>query len=407
MTALIINNARASLNGALKTLYVENGYFVTDIANKSSAETLDIKGKLLLPGLIETHIHLDKACILQRCQVVKGDLKEAIEQTSNAKSSFSQEDVYQRGKSVLRQAILNGTSYLRTHVEVDPEIGLTSFFAIKRLKQEFSHALDIQICVFPQEGLLNNPGTEALLCQALELGAEVLGGCPYTDSDPKGQIERLFKMAQQYDVDLDFHLDFDLNPDEMMLPFLIEQTHKNNWHNRVTAGHVTKLSAIPVEQLNKIAHQLAHAGISITSLPSTDLFLSGRDISHLQPRGVAPLKPLRSAGVCCSVSTNNIGNPFTPYGDASLIRQANLYANIAQLASIADLSACFDWISFDAANILGLKHYGTDVGCKADFIVIDAQSVDEIIAKIKQPELGYKSGVCTFKRPNPILLFDC
>ncbi|MBU2870654.1 amidohydrolase family protein [Colwellia sp. E2M01] len=406
MTALIIENARLKLNGELQTLYVKNGYYVAELKGDHSTKKLDIQGKLLLPGLIETHLHLDKACIIERCQIIKGDLQEAIEQTSNAKLDFSEEDIFERGKAVLRQAILNGTSYIRTHVEIDPGIGLNSFYAIKRLKDEFSKFIDLQICVFPQEGLTNNPGTEELLCKALELGAEVLGGCPYTDNAPEEHIKRLFKIAKKYDVDLDFHLDFDLSPEKMMLPFLISQTNKYKWNYRVTAGHVTKLSAIPLVELQQIAIQLAEAGISITSLPSTDLFLNGRNIEYLQPRGVTPLKPLHKAGVNCSISTNNIGNPFTPYGDASLIRQANLYANVSQLSNRDDLNNCFNWITYSSAKILGLKAYGTDVGCKADFIVIDGKSVDEVIAKIKQPELGYKSGRCTFKRPSPIAYLD-
>ena len=136
---------------------------------------------MMMPGLIETHIHLDKACIMQRCHLQEGTLAEAVAQTRAAKAEFTEDDVYQRGAQVLDKAIVQGTTHMRTHVELDPQIGLTGFNAIRRLQADYAWAISLEICVFPQEGLLNNPGTEALLCQALESGATVLGGCATYD----------------------------------------------------------------------------------------------------------------------------------------------------------------------------------------------------------------------------------
>jgi cytosine deaminase len=386
-------------------LLFEDGVFVEHFsAAKPHVQSIDAGGAMALPGLVETHIHLDKACIMHRCQLDHGTLSEAIEQTRRAKAEFTQDDVYKRGAKVIEKAVVQGTSYMRTHVEIDPIIGLTGFRAIQKLKVDYSWAIDLQICVFPQEGLLNNQGTEALLCEALEAGADLLGGCPYTDSDPIGQIRKLFELARYYDCDLDLHLDFDLNPEEMTISEVIRQTVLHGWEGRVTIGHVTKLSALPPKVLQEIASQLAQADVRVTSLPSTDLFLMGREASHNIPRGVAPLKKLSAAGVTCSVSTNNIGNPFTPFGDASLVRQSNLFANINHMGTTSDLLQCLGWISTESARLIGLERYGLTPGCQANFVLFPVTAAEEVIAEIVPPTMGFRKGNVTFTRERPILL---
>jgi len=144
----------------------------------SEAATEDVGGRLVTAGFVETHIHLDKSCILDRCHSENGTLQEAIAQVAAAKRAFSEEDVYERGRRTLEKAIIQGTTRMRTHVEVDPRIGLRSFAAIQRLQRDYAWAIDLDICVFPQEGLLNDPGTEDLLIAACEAGAELIGGCP-------------------------------------------------------------------------------------------------------------------------------------------------------------------------------------------------------------------------------------
>ncbi|MDX1489597.1 MAG: amidohydrolase family protein, partial [Acidiferrobacterales bacterium] len=150
------------------------------------AREIDLQGRLLIPGFIETHIHLDKACILERCAAEDGTLAEAIREVAKAKRAFTVEDIRARAVRTLERCILHGTTHMRTHLEVDPVIGLKGMDAILPLIGEYKWAVDLEICVFPQEGLLNNPGTEELIVESLRRGARVVGGCPYTDSNPKG-----------------------------------------------------------------------------------------------------------------------------------------------------------------------------------------------------------------------------
>jgi cytosine deaminase len=378
---------------------------IAEIAPTISADIQgeDIGGRLVTPGFVETHIHLDKSCILDRCQSKEGTLQEAIAQVASAKRAFTEDDVYERGRRTLAKAIVQGTTRMRTHVEVDPRIGLKSFEAIRRLKRDYAWAIDLEICVFPQEGLLNDPGTEELLVATCEAGADLIGGCPYTDTDPHRQIVRIFDIARRFDLDIDFHLDFDLDASRMDLDEVCRQTEAFRYGGRVAVGHVTKLSALPPAQLADMARRLADTGIAVTVLPATDLFLMGRDHDHNVPRGVTPAHRLVEYGVTCSLATNNVLNPFTPFGDCSLIRMANLYANIAQAGTPHDLGTCFDLVTAQPAKLMNLEDYGVVVGNPADLIVLDANDAVAAVAEVSHPLLGFKRGRRSFVRAAPVL----
>ena len=210
---------------------------------------------------------------------------------------------------------------------------------------------------------------------------------------------RIFELAAERDLDVDLHLDFSLDASSLDVDEVCRQAERRRWGGRTAIGHVTKLSALPPERLAAYARRLAGAGVAVTVLPATDLFLMGRDADHDVPRGVAPAHRLAAAGVTCSVATNNVRNPFTPYGDGSLVRMANLYANVAQVAGEDDLSACLDLVTGSAARVMGLADYGVAVGGPATFVAFDAKSRADIVAGIVAPEVGFKDGRQTFLRP--------
>ena len=309
-------------------------------------------GRLICQGLVETHIHLDKSGIMSRCTCQRGTLEEAVAQVKAAKRDFTEQDVYDRAKTTLERAILHGTLRMRTHVEVDPRIGLTSVRALQQLKRDYAGAIDLQLCAFPQEGLIDDPGCEEILVQALEQGCDLIGGAPYIDRDSHAQLARIFALAQRYDLDIDLHLDFDLDPTTPDAPEVVRLTEAYGWGGRVAIGHATKLSAMPPSQFDAQATTLANAGIAVTILPATDLFLMGRGATENIPRGVAPAHRLLAQDVNCSLSTNNVLNPFTPYGDANLLRIANLFANVAQLADDPALTECFRMITDRPARLM-------------------------------------------------------
>ncbi len=381
---------------------------IVEIASRIDADAPgeDLDGSFVVAGFVETHIHLDKSCILDRCNSRDGTLGEAIAAVAAAKRAFTEEDIYERARRTLEKAILHGTMRMRTHVEVDPRVGLRGFHAIRRLKRDYVWAIDLEICVFPQEGMLNDPGTEELLMEACERGADLIGGCPYTDTDPHGHIARIFAIAQRFDCDIDFHLDFDLDPSRMDLDEVCRKTQELGWGGRVAVGHVTKLSALAPARFAAMAKRLADVGVAVTVLPATDLFLVGRDRDHNIPRGVTPAHRLLDSGVTCSIASNNILNPFTPFGDCSLLRMANLYANIAQIGRPAELASCLDMVTTLPAKLMNLRDYGTKVGNPADFVVLDCTNPTAAVAEIVRPLFGIKNGRRTFVCPPPKLLHD-
>ena len=361
------------------------------------APEVDLRGMLALPGLVETHIHLDKACLDDRCPC-GGSLSAAIASVRAAKRAFTEDDVYARAARVTKMAITHGTNRMRAHVEVDPRIGLTGLRALTRIKRDFAWAVDLQLCAFPQEGLLDDPGCEEILREALDAGADLVGGAPYVDRDSHGQIDRIFELAVARDLDIDLHLDFSLDATSLDLDEVCRQTERRRWGGRVAIGHVTKLSALRPAALDAAARRLAGAGVAVTVLPATDLYLMGRETPQNRPRGVAPAERLVRAGVTCSVATNNLRNPFTPYGDASLVRMANLFANVAQVAGADDLSACLDLVTGSAARLMRIQDYAVALGGPATFVAFDAASRAEIVAGIVAPALGFKDGRQTFER---------
>jgi cytosine/creatinine deaminase len=366
-------------------------------------QSIDVAGRYVSPGFVETHVHLDKSCILERVSAREGTLAEAIREVARAKAAFTAEDVHARGARTLERAILQGTTHMRTHVEVDPGIGLRGFDGVAALVDEYAFAIDIDICVFPQEGLTDNPGTEELMVAALERGARVAGAAPYVDRDPHGQIDRVFAIARDFDVPIDMHLDFTLDVSRMDVAYVCEQTRRHHYEGRVTIGHASTLSSLPPSRFDAVAAMLADAGVAVTVLPSTDLFLMGRGIDHDVPRGVAPAHRLVGAGVNASLSTNNVLNPFTPYGDCSLVRIANLYANIAQLGQRSELALCHEMITGRAARILGIVDHRIAVGAPADFVVLDCADAAQAVAEIAAPLYVFKAGRMTVSRAPPVL----
>ncbi len=364
----------------------------------AEAETYDADGRLACGGLIETHIHLDKSRIIDRAPPEAGRGISPMKQVAALKSSFTVADVRARAERTLTECILHGATRMRTQVEVDPAIGLRGFEGVQSLIADYRWAIDIQICVFPQDGLTNYPGTDELLVEALKRGARAVGGAPRYDTDHAGQIRRIFELAREFDVDVDIHLDVGDTPEGMDIHLVCELTEQYRRGGRVAVGHMAKLSTMPPSEVAALARRLADTGVAVTVLPLTDLFVMGRDQDHNVRRGVADANFLLEHGVNCSLSTNNVLNPVTPYGDCSLIRMANLHANVLQIAQPARLREIFAMLTERSARLLNLTDYGIAVGNPADIVVIDAGSPEQAVAEIRQPLAVFKRGRRTVKR---------
>jgi cytosine deaminase len=396
---LILRNARVAGRAEGLDLGIAEGRIAALAPGlPDAAPAIDLGGRLVVPGLVETHIHLDKTCILDRCTIRAGTVQEAIAEVARAKQDFTAEDVYARGRRTLERCILNGTTHMRTHVEVDPGIGLVGFEAVRALARDYAWAIDVELCVFPQEGLLNRPGTDALLVEGLRRGARTVGAVPYADSDPRGHIDRVFEIAREFDVDIDMHLDLAETADGMQIEYVCDKTEQHRYGGRVAVGHATQLSVLPRARFAAIARRLSQVGVAVTVLPATDLFLMGRRQEHSILRGVTPAHRLVELGVNCSLSTNNVMNPFTPYGDGSLIRMANLYANVCHVGTPDGLATCLDMVTTRAARLMRRDGHAVAPGNAADLAVLDAPNAATAVAELAPALYAFKRGRLTFTR---------
>jgi cytosine deaminase len=384
---------------------VQHGRIVT-VEPHLAAEGLehDAGGKLVSPGLIESHFHLDKARSLDRVPLQPDRMvRDHMERTASMKQTFTPDEMYARAQATLEQCLLHGVTHMQTQVEVDPNVGLLGFEVIEQLRKDYAWAIDLQPCVFLQEGWTAVPGADEHVVACLDRGAPVVGGGIRYDTDGPGQIRRVFALAQHYTIDVDLHLDGGYDVQYLDYPLVCAITDQIQWQGRVAFGHGSKFSCLPVTAQAAIGKRLGESGVSLAVLPATDLFNAGRHMEHSVMRGVTDARTLIAHGANCTLAINNVLNAYTPYGDCSLTRIANLYANIVQRYGPKDLGVCFEMITERAAQVMRLSDYGIAVGKAADLVVWDAARPSDIIATCALPLAGFKRGRRIFSRALPAL----
>ncbi len=365
--------------------------------DESARETVEVRGRLVTPGLVEAHIHIDKALLSGRVSGSAGTVEEAIRLTGEVKRRFTVDDIRDRARQVLELAIASGTTAMRTHVEVDPIVGLAGMEAVLLLKREYAPALDLQICAFAQEGILQSPGTEALLRQALRMGADLVGGVPYNDTEAMEHISIVFSLAQEFGVDADFHVDFFDEPDHLHIREIAKRTIRAGWQGRVAVGHLSELAALPPSEQDAIISEIVAAGIGVICLPATDLYLMGRRDQVNVRRGLTPIRRLLAAGVPVALATNNVRNPFTPVGTADLAHMAFVAAVAAHMGTPGQMRELVRTLTTHPARILRLPEYGLAVGCRADLVVWECERPEEIVATLPSRHLVVKNGRVTIE----------
>jgi cytosine deaminase len=367
------------------------------LAGRSAARAVSCDGRAVTPGLVDAHIHLDKALLSERTPSREGSLAEALRVTGAEKRRFTPDDIEARARRVLDLAVRQGTTAMRSHAEVDPIVGLMGFEALAALKRQYAPAIDLQLCAFAQEGILQAPGTEGLLREALRAGADLVGGVPYNDTDARRHIDIVFDLAAEFDVDADFHADFFDEPQHLHARYIAEQTVRRGWQGRVALGHMSEMAALPPDEQEPLARRLAEAGVAVIVLPATDLYLMGRKDIRSPRRGLAPARRLLEAGVTVAAATNNVRNAFTPFGTAGLPLMGYLLGVAGHLGGQADLGVLLDMLTTQPARILRLPDYGLTEGCRADLVVWDTDRADEIITTLAPCRLVVKAGRVTLE----------
>lgn len=391
---LIFRNTRIDDSAELTDVGVDGGKIVeikSGIA-ATAKEDIDAAGRVLIPGLIESHLHLEKAYVMDRKPNRSGTLMEAIAVTAELKPTFTRDDIEARSRRVLKKLITSGTTHVRAHAEFDPAQGFTGFDTVLALREEYRGLIDIQVVAFPQEGILKAPGTDAMMVEAMKRGADVVGGIPYNDTDANAHIDWVFRLAKDFDKDLDFHQDFRDDADAMSIEYLARKTIAEGWQGRVSVGHLTALAAVSHERRGEIIALVKDAGISVMALPATDMHLGGRkDLENVR-RTIAPVRALRDGGVNVCLATNNIRNAFTPYGTGDLLQIAALALPACHLGGADDQATVLDMLTVNAAKALRIPDYGIFVGARADMVLLDTHRVADVILDMPDRNVVVKGG---------------
>lgn len=391
---LIFRKARLDDKSELTDVAIDKGR-IADIGPGlacKGAREIDAAGRVLLPGFIESHLHLEKAYVMDRKPNRSGTLMEAIAVSAELKPTFTREDIEARARRVLKKLITCGSTHVRAHAEFDPAQGFTGFDTVIALREEYRPLIDIQVVAFPQEGILKAPGTDAMMVEAMKKGADVVGGIPYNDTSANEHIDWVFKLAKEYDKDLDFHQDFKDNADAMSIEYLARKTMAEKYEGRVSVGHLTALGAAEPKRRDELIALLRDAGISVMCLPATDMHLGGRNDAFNVRRTITPVRALRDGGVNVCLATNNIQNAFTPYGTGDLLQIAALALPACHLGGADDQATVLPMLTSNPARALRLPDYGIKVGCQADLVLLDTQRVADVILNLPDRSVVVKHG---------------
>lgn len=402
---LVIRNVRVWDDKPLMDIAIKDGKIAAieeGIDDASAAEVIDAEGRAVIPGMVEPHMHLEKAFLHRRMPPVLGTLDEAIRVTGVLKGKQERNDVLQRSRQVLDMAVANGTTAIRAHPDVDLIQGLIGVETLLELREEYKDLIDIQIVAFPQEGILKSPGTVELMEQSMKMGADVVGACPYNEltwEDTMRHVDQVFEIAQKHDVPIDMHADFsDEAKDKRFAAtgYIAQKTIATGYHGRVSLGHVTSLGALEPEELKPIIDLLREANISIITLPATDLYLGGRNDTKNRRRGLTPVRSLHEAGVNVAYSSNNIRNAFTPFGKADMLVIGNMLAHAISFGTPLNQAAILDMGTINAARSIGIADdYGVAVGKQADLVILDTYQVADALLDMPARSWVIKRGRIT------------
>lgn len=350
---------------------------------------IDAAGGLVLPAFIDTHVHLDKVLIRDRLPDHDGDLASAISAIHAAKRAYTEDDVRDRARAVIRSSVLTGTTRLRSHVDVDTVGGLVPLAGVLAAAADCADIADVEVIAFPQEGLLRDPDAYALMRRAMDSGARVVGGMPHWEATPEAQREHVrlcFDLAREYDADVDMHVDETDDPTVRTLAMVLAETVERGWQGRVTVGHVCALAAADDDYAEQVVAGCAAEGITVVSNPVTNLVIQGRGDRGLIRRGTTRVGEFLDAGANVAFGQDCVADGFYPFGRGSMLEVALISAHAAHLATAAELRVALDAVTTAPAKAWRLGgSYGVQPGARADLQVYTASSWSEVLRLQQAP----------------------
>ena len=364
------------------------------------SRVIDADGMLASPPFIDPHHHLDCA-FLSEPPNMSGTLEEAIQTNARIKQSRSDEDIYEKACRALRMALQNGTGWVRSHTDIDSVSKLKLLHPVLEAKAKYRGLVDVQVVAFPQLGLIADPESIDLMRAAMQVGADVVGGMPHAEassSDAAKHIEIAFQIAEEFNADVDMHVDETDNPASRTLELLAKATIKHAYQGRVTAGHCCALAAYPDEYAARVIEKVAQAGITVITNPLVNLYLQGREDKQPIRRGITRVKQLLEAGVNVACGSDDISNLFFPFGRMDMLEVAMLTSVSSHLTTPEQIQTAFDMPRWRAARALRLEDYGIMVGRPANLVLIAAENAQQALQFQPVKRMVLRDGILVSNR---------
>jgi cytosine deaminase len=395
---LIVRSARRRREAALCDIGIDAGAVaaVEPRLSASAAREIDAAGRLVTPPMVNPHVHLDKALLGETMRPNRSQtLQEAIEITCDGKRSYTEDDIMRRAGAVIEMAVREGTLFLRAFADVGTVGGLVPVRGLLAARRRYRHLVDMQVVAFPQEGILRDSGTEALLREAMALGADVAGGLPWyemTDEEARRHIDIVFAIARGSDADVHMLVDDTDDANSRSLEYLAVKTARAGYGGRVSASHCGALAAYNQTYAAKVIGLVREAGISIVSNAHISLVLAGRKDAEPVRRGITRVRELLGAGVNVASGQDDVNDPYYPFGRSSQLEVALFMAHAAHLTYPEELETVFDMVTVNGARAMRLAGYGLDPGDAGDLVVWDAASVKEALTRQRPPAYVIRRG---------------
>ena len=378
---MLVKNVHIHNREGLWQILIEEGkisrIFPQDEVFNYSGEILDGEEGIIYPPFVEPHIHLDATQTAgQPNWNQSGTLFEGIERWAERKSLLSYEDVKSRAWKTLKWQIANGIQYVRTHVDVsDPT--LTALKAMLEVKKEIAPWVDLQIVAFPQEGILSYPNGEKLLDQAMEMGADVVGGIPHFEFTREYGVESMhiaFDIARKYNKQIDIHCDEIDDEQSRFVETVAALALKYDMGEKVTASHTTAMHSYNNAYASRLFRLLKMSKIHFVANPLVNIHLQGRFDTYPKRRGVTRVKEMLKNNINVCFGHDDVFDPWYPLGTANMLQVLHMGLHVCQLMGYGQINDGLKLVTENSAKALGLTDYGIQEGNSANFIVLPAEN---------------------------------
>ncbi|MEM6554678.1 MAG: cytosine deaminase [Pseudomonadota bacterium] len=346
---------------------------------------IECDGKFLWAQFADVHTHLDKTQTWAAAPNLDGSAEGAKDAAKVLRQNpWTYDDVYARMEFGVKSALHHGTAALRTHIDSQPGRTYPSWQAFNALRTSYSNAIELQAVATLGASKLHGEYGDEIARLAADHGA-ALGPVIYQTSTMRSDIARVFDLAEQYGVSLDFHVDKTLDAESSGLEAIAEEALRRDWKDTILCGHCCSLAQKDDDTLQRAIDLVAATPIGIVVLPTTAIYSMDRAAGKTpQMRGLAPFLELNRAGIPVAFATDNSRDSFYPYGDYDLLE---LFRDAARFGH-ADLQpgAWATSISSIPRKMMGLSESdGIAIGASADFVLFQGRSFSEVFARPGAP----------------------